>query len=68
MAHVITTHQYSRNVIGLTTDDQSNVIIVEGIGALEDFVQFQPAVIKTLCSSLRKPGGTIEVPDRSNAN
>ena len=54
--------------MGLATDDQVNAIIAEGIGALEDFAQFQPADIKTLCYSVRKPGETIEVPDLANAN
>ena len=68
MAHAIITPQYLRNDIGLATDDQANAIIARGIGALEDFAQFQPADIKTLCSSVRKPGGAIELPDPANAN
>ena len=52
----------------MATDDQSNAIIAKGIGALEDFTQFQPADIKTLCLSVRKLGGKIEVHDPANAN
>ena len=68
MSHRIITRQYLRNVISLSIDDQANAIIFKVIGALEDFTQFQPADIKRLCSSVRKPGGTIEVPDPANAN
>ena len=68
MAHAIIMRQYLRNVIGLSTDDQANMIISKGIGTLEDFAQFQLADIKTLCSSIIKPRGTIEVPDPANAN
>ena len=64
MSHAIITRQSLRSVISLATDGQANAIIAEGICALEDFAQFQPADIKTLCSSVRKPGGTIEVPTR----
>ena len=59
MAQAIITRQHLCNIIGLATDDQANAIIAEGIGALEDFAQFQPADIKTLCSSVRKLEGTI---------
>ena len=68
MAHTIITRQYLRNIIGLETDDQANAFIAELIGALEDFTQFQPSDIKNLCSSVRKPGWTIELPDPANAN
>ena len=68
MDNAIITRQYLCNVIGLAPGDQANVIISEGISALEDFEQFQTADIKTLCSSLSKPGGTIEVPDPANVN
>ena len=34
MAHAIITYQYLRNIIGLATDDQANVTIAKGIGAL----------------------------------
>ena len=68
MSHTIITHQYLCNVIGLATDDQANAIIPKGIGALEDFTQFQPADINTLCSSVRKTGGTIEVPKLEQAH
>ena len=68
MAHTIITRKYLRNVIGLATNDQANTIIAEGIFALEDFTQFQPADIKMLCYSVRKTGGTIEVPDVVSTN
>ena len=68
MAHKIITCQYIRNVIGLAANDQANVIIAEGIGALEYFAQFQAADIKTLFSSVRKPGGTTEVTNPAKAN
>ena len=68
MDHIIIMRQYLRNVIGLATDDQANAIISEGIVSLEDFATFQPADIKTLCSSVRKPGGTIKVPNLANPN
>ena len=67
MDHAIITRQYLCNVIGLAPGDQANAIISEGISALEDLEQFQTADIKTLCSSLSKPGGTIEVPNPANA-
>ena len=68
MAQTIITRQHLCNVIGLATDDEANAIISKGTGALEYFAQFQPADINNLCSSVRKPGVTIELPDPSNAN
>ena len=68
MAHTIITRQYLLNVIGLATDDQANAIIAKLIGALEYSTQFQPADIKMLCYSVRKTGGTIEVPDVASTN
>ena len=68
MDHTIITCQYIRNIISLTTNNQANAIIAEGIGALEYFAQFQAEDIKKLCSSVSKPGVTIKVNNPANVN
>ena len=54
---------YLRREIGLATDEQANAVMAEGINDIEAFALFSKDDIKTLCSSVRKPGGTIPNPD-----
>ena len=57
---------YLRNQIGLGTDAQgqlrADAIIAEGIGSMSELAEFGKDDITTLCTSVRKPGGTIVDP------
>ena len=59
MANIVVTRNYLQNVIGLTDAAQANAVIDEGITNLEDLADFEEDDIKTLCSSVRRPGGMI---------
>ena len=54
---------YLRREIGLNTVAQSDAVMTEGINDLESFALFTKDDIKVLCSSVRKPGGTIPDPN-----
>lgn len=54
---------YLKCEIGLVTDDQANTVTAEGIADLKSFALFSKDDINTLCSSVRKLGGTIPDPN-----
>lgn len=58
---------YLKREIGLSTDEQANAVMAEGISDLGSFALFSKDDIKTLCSSVRKPGGTIPDPNATVA-
>ena len=68
MAGVVELRNYLQNIIGLGADAQglerANAIIEEGISSMDDFADFDKDDMITLCTSVRKPGGTI--PDPAN--
>ena len=66
-AATVNLRAYLRNVIGLGMDaeglERANAIIDEGVNSAENLVDmYDGDGIKTLCSNVRKPGGTIEDP------
>ena len=55
---------YLRDVIGVTDPrERREAIQSEGLETLNDFLEFDKDGIKTLCSSVRKPGGMIANPN-----
>ena len=58
---------YLRTTIGLGLDaaglERANAIINEGLESITDLNEFDQDTMKTLCSSVRKPGGTITDPN-----
>ena len=60
---------YLKDVIGLQDEEGPDsgarrvAVQNEGLTIIDDFVDFDDDSIKTLCSSIRKPGGTILDPD-----
>ena len=58
---------YLKDVIGLGNDqlgtERANAIIAEGLDGFDALVDFNKDDIKSLCSTVRKPGGTIEDPN-----
>ena len=61
---------YLRGTIGLGADAaglaRANAIIDEGLESMNDLAEFDQASMKTLCSSVRKPGGTVTDPNDPN--
>ena len=60
---------YLKDVIGLQDEEapdtgaRREAVQSEGLMAIDDLVDFEDESIKTLCASIRKPGGTIPDPD-----
>ena len=56
---------YLRDVIGLTDtagvdpNARRDAVRNEGLDSIQDFIEFDEEGIRTLCASVRKPGGTI---------
>ena len=66
MADAASFRTYLRDVIGVTDPRQRREAVQEqGLDTISDFLEFDKDGIETLCSSVRKPGGTIPNP---NAN
>ena len=63
---------YLRDIIGFTDTTGSNpaarriTIQEEGLSVLVDLLEFDESGIKTLCASVRKPGGMIVDPNDPN--
>ena len=63
---------YLRDIIGVADSAGTNpaarrvAIQEEGLSVLTDLLEFDDAGIKTLCSSVRKPGGLITDPNDAN--
>ena len=55
--------QYLMQVIGLSTEAQAEAVRDEGLTTLDDLSSFDDEGIKTLCASVRKPGGLIPDPN-----
>ena len=79
MSTVAAMRAYLRDVIGLadtpapaaSINERRDAVRNEGLESITDFVEFDDEGIRTLCASVRKPGGTIEDPndpDRRIAN
>ena len=73
MTDIAAMRVYLRDVIGLLDETGPNpgsrreAVQEEGLSVITDFVDFDDESIKVLCSSIRKPGGTIPDP-ANNAN
>ena len=64
MADAASFRTYLRDVIGVTDPRQRHEAVQEqGLDAIADFLEFDKDGIETLCSSVRKPGGTILNPN-----
>ena len=60
---------YLRDVIGIADPiERRQAIQGEGLSVIGDFAEFEKDDIETLCSSVRKPGGTIANPNAAAAN
>ena len=60
---------YLRDVIGITDPiERRQAIQDEGLTTITDFAEFEQSDIETLCSSVRKPGGTVANPNAAAAN
>ena len=55
--------QYLMQVIGLSTEAQAEAVRDERLTTLDDLSSFDDEGIKTLCASVRKPGGLIPDPN-----
>lgn len=72
MTTVAAMRKYLRDVIGIGDVDGPNpaarraAIQAEGLSVLDDFLEFDDASIKTLCSSVRKPSGLVTDPNDPN--
>ncbi len=70
MATVAAVRTYLKTVIGLGDDqlgtERANAIIAEGLNTFDALVDFNKDDIKSLCSTVRKPGGTIQDPNDAN--
>ena len=68
MATAAAMRAYLRDVIGLADSAGTNpnarrdAVRDEGLDSIQDFVEFDDDGIRTLCASVRKPGGTIVDP------
>ena len=66
MADQASFRTYLRDVIGIPDPrERREAVQGEGLGVLADFLEFDKDAIEIVCSSIRKPGGTIANP---NAN
>ena len=66
MADQASFRTYLRDVIGIPDPrERREAVQAEGLGVLADFLEFDKEAIEIVCSSIRKPGGTIPNP---NAN
>ena len=60
---------YLRDVIGVPDPREFQMAIQDqGLVFIEDFLEFDKEAIETLCTSIRKPGGTIANPDVGSPN
>ena len=70
MAAVNAIRTYLKEVIGLGDDEQgtqrANAMISEGLDGFESLTDFNKEDIKSLCSSIRKPGGLVVDPNDNN--
>lgn len=64
----LTCRTYLRNVIGAGTNEKADAIREEGLEFLDSLVDFEKDDIKTLCRSVRRPGGTIVNPTHNPNN
>ena len=64
---------YPRDIIGVadvpggTANLRRVAVQEEGLGVIDDFIEFTEDDIQTLCQSVRKPGGTIPHPTNVGA-
>ena len=59
---------YLRDVIGVQDPrERREAIQNQGLAVIDDFLEFDKDSIEVLCSSVRKPGGTIPNPNAGNA-
>ena len=69
MATVAAIRTYLKDVIGLgdnaTGTARANAVIDQGMDDLAKIANFDEDNIQRLCSSVRKPGGTIPDPDNA---
>ena len=69
MATEASMRTYLRDVIGITDPiERRQAIQDEGLTTITDFAEFEQSDIETLCSSVRKPGGTVANPNAAAAN
>lgn len=59
MAQEQTLQTYLKDEMKFRTNAKANAVIEEGLDTFESFLDFTKEDIKTLCNSIRKPGGVI---------
>lgn len=57
---------YLDNVIGLNTADQINAVIAEGLDNFDVLADFEADEVKTLCATVRSPGGVVQIQGNNN--
>jgi hypothetical protein len=72
MAEANAIRAYLRNVIGMGNDalgtERATAVMAEGLDDMQSFLNFEKEDIKALCSTIRKPGGTIPDPQDQARN
>ena len=59
---------YLRDTIGIQDPiERREAIQAEGLNTINDFAEFEKEDIEILCSSVRKPGGSIPNPNAGTA-
>ena len=67
MADAASFRTYLRDVIGIPDPrERREAVRDQGLGVIRDFLELDKDAIEVLCSSVRKPGGTIPNPDIAN--
>ncbi len=59
MAETIVLRTYLREEMKFRTIEKANAVMEEGLDTFAAFLDFSKEDIKTLCNSIRKPGGMI---------
>ena len=59
MAEVVSLRIYLREQMKFRTVDKADAVMAEGLDTYDAFLDFSKEDIKTLCNSIRKPGGMI---------
>ena len=67
MAEVNSLQNYLREQMKFRTNEKANAVMAEGLDTYNAFLDFSKEDIKTLCNSIRKPGGMIPARGRNAA-
>ena len=68
MAHIVLFHQYLTNVVGVPNNEMRDALVEQGLDSFAAFLLTTEDDIHQVCVNVRKPGGTIVNPNRTDAN